>query len=401
MKNILFISFILTSTIIFAQTNLVENPHFKQTEKGKLKEAGMIEMASPWKSPTLAKSDLYVKDAKSFLANVPENEYGEEKPMEGEGYAGILAYSYKDKMPRTYLQGKLSKKLEAGKEYCVTFHVSLADLSKYACNYVGIALSDKEITANNSDMLSFDNAIVSKRLTVYEQQFYWIPVCGVYKAKGGEEYLTIGNFTPSEKLTTPKIKRPKGFYKPQKYDAYYYIDNVSVVAKEEVDKCNCDVVAGMENAKTVERDFTSDKSVQSKNVKIINTDGSAAGSQTKSKTVSTEALTEDVIDGMVINFNPKSFDMPSDGTSKLDKLIAYMKANKGTKIIVTGYIHSSESDVDKLDGKRVGTVYKYIVSQGVPKENVGRELGGENDIDDEDKLKNMRVEIMLDSQDEE
>ena len=183
MKNIFLASLIIITSSISAQNNLVENPNFKQTEKGKLKEGGMIQMASPWNSPTLAKSDLYVPGAKTFLASVPDNEYGAEKPMEGEGYAGVLAYSYKDKMPRTYLQGKLTQKLEAGKEYCVTFHVSLADLSKYACNYIGIALSDKAITANNSDLLSFDNAIVSKRLTVYEQQFYWTPVCGIYKAK--------------------------------------------------------------------------------------------------------------------------------------------------------------------------------------------------------------------------
>lgn len=401
MKNILLSSLVLASTIVFAQTNLVENPHFKQTEKGKLKEAGMIEMAAPWSSPTLVKSDLYVSGAKAFAADLPDNEYGSEKPMEEAGYAGVVAYSYKDKLPRSYLQGKLSKKLEAGKEYCVTFHVSLADLSKYACNYVGIALSDKAMTANNSDILSFDNAIVSKRLTVYEQQYYWTPVCGVYKAKGGEEFLTIGNFTPSEKLTTKKIKRPKGFYKPQKYDAYYYIDNVSVVLKEEVSSCNCDIIPGMENAKTVERDFSSDKDITSNTVKIINTDGTAAGSQAKSKGVVTEAATAESIDGMKINFDPKSFVMPADGTKKLDMLVAYMKANKDAKIIVTGYIHSSEADVDKLDGKRVGTVYKYIVSQGVPKERVDRELGGENDIDDEKRMENMRVEISLDIPEEE
>lgn len=392
MKNILLVTMVMATTLVFAQTNLVENPHFKQTEKGKLKEGGMIEMASPWVSPTLAKSDLYVPGAKTFLANVPDNEYGEEKPMEGEGYAGVLAYSYKDKMPRTYLQGKLSQKLEAGKEYCVTFHVSLADLSKYACNYIGIALSDKAITANNSDLLSFDNAIVSKRLTVYEQQFYWTPICGVYKAKGGEEYLTIGNFTPSEKLTTKKIKRPRGFTKPQKYDAYYYIDNVSVVAKEEVDKCNCDVIPGMENAKTVERDFTSEKSVQSKNVKIINTDGTTAGSATKanSKTANQSFNLDEIL---MLNFDPKSFVMTEEGTKKLDALVNFLKENKEIKISVIGYVDESESDVSKLDGRRVGTVYKYIVSQGVSKERIERNMGGVSPVDEKDKLKNMRVEI--------
>ncbi len=399
MKNILLASIVLVSGSLLAQTNLVENPHFKQTEK-KVKSKGQITAAGPWTSPTLVQADLYVTKTKVYDIGIPDNSYGEEKPMEKEGYAGIVAFSYKNKEPRSYLQTKLSKKLEAGKEYCVTYHVSLADLSKYACNYMGVALSDKAMTANNSEVLSFDNAIVSRRLTVYEQQFYWIPICGVYKAKGGEEYLTIGNFTPDEKLTLKKVKRPRGFTKPQKYNAYYYIDNVSVV--ENSGKCDCDVIDGMQNAKTVERDFSSEKSNEAKNVKIINTDGSTAGTATN-KAVATSATSES-IDGMVVNFDPKSFSMPADGTAKLDRLVAYLKENKDAKIVVSGYIDASETDTEKLDGRRVGTVYKYLVSQGIVKERIEREIGGDVAVDEKDKLKNMRVEITLvdsDSQEDE
>lgn len=390
MKNILIASLILASSTVLAQTNLVENPHFKQTEKKKIKGKGQISYAAPWTSPTLVQADLYVPKTKVYDIAVPENSYGEEKPMEKEGYAGIVAYSYKNKVPRGYLQTKLSKKLEAGKEYCVTYHVSLADLSKYACNYMGVALSSKAMTANNSDVLSFDNAIVSKRLTVYEQQFYWTPICGVYKAKGGEEYLTIGNFTPDEKLTLKKVKRPRGFTKPQKYEAYYYIDNVSVV--EKTGKCDCDVIPGMENAETVERDFSSDNSTnEHKNVKIINTDGTTAGSTTAAKTAAAASFNLDDI--LMINFDPKSFVMPKTGTKKLDALVVFLKANKDIKISVIGYIDASEAEVSKLDGRRVGTVYKYIVSQGISKERIVRNMGGDSPIDEKDKMKNMRVEI--------
>lgn len=392
MKNILLASLVLVSGSFFAQTNLVDNPHFKQTESKKVKGKGQITSAGPWTSPTLVQADLYVPKTKVYDIGIPDNSYGEEKPMEKEGYAGIVAFSYKNKEPRSYLQTKLSKKLEAGKEYCVTYHVSLADLSKYACNYMGVALSDKAMTANNSEVLSFDNAIVSRRLTVYEQQFYWIPICGIYKAKGGEEYLTIGNFTPDAKLTLKKVKRPRGFTKPQTYNAYYYIDNVSLV--ENSGKCDCDVIDGMQNAKTIERDFSSEKSNEAKNVKIINTDGSTVGNSVN-KTVAAAAGTSESLDGMVVSFNPKSFDMPADGAAKLDKLVVYLKENKDAKIVVSGYIDASEAETEKLDGRRVGTVYKYLVSQGVVKERIEREIGGDVPIDEKDKLKNMRVEITL------
>ena len=102
--------------------------------------------------------------------------------MKGTGYAGILAYSYKNKSPRSYLQVQLTEKLEAGKEYCVQYHVSLADLSKYACNHLAVAITDKAVTANNSDVLKVESFIESRKLKIYETQFYWTPICGVFKA---------------------------------------------------------------------------------------------------------------------------------------------------------------------------------------------------------------------------
>jgi len=387
------ITFILSFLAAQAQENLVPNFDFNTIIK-KVKMEGQIKYAEPWTSPTLASADLYVTKTKNYLVSVPANAYGEEKPMEGDNYAGILAFSYKNKEPRSYLQVKLTKPLEAGKTYCVTFNVSLADLSKYACNHLAIALSNEAITANNSDILQFDGAIESSRLKVYEKQFYWTPVCGKYTAKGGESFITIGNFTPTEKLQIKKIKRPRGFTKPQTYDAYYYVDNVSVVALAKTMKCDCDIIPGMENASTVTRDFNSDEDGKSKGgaVKIINTDGSLG----EADKATSNTLTNEKVDGMQISFNPKSFSIDESGIKKLDKVVAYMKKNSEQKLSLTGYIDASEAAILKLDGKRVSTVYKYIVSKGVAKERVARHMGGaEHPIDKKNILKNMRVAIKV------
>jgi OmpA-OmpF porin, OOP family len=394
MKNILLVILSIITTISFSQTNLVPNSDFKQVEK-KIKGVGQINVATPWTSPTLGLADLYVTKTKIYEIGVPVNAYGEEAPMEGDGYAGIVAYSYKNKVPRSYLQVKLTEKLEEGKEYCVKYHVSLADLSKYACDHLGIALTNEAMTANNSDVLQFESFIESTRLKVYEKQFYWTPICGKYKAKGGEEFITIGNFTADEKLTLAKVKRPRGFTKPQTYDAYYYVDNVSVVAYDEGDKCDCDVIPGMENAETVTRDFNSDKSVNTKTLKIINTDGSTVGKADGKTAVVAATASADDVDGMILEFNPKSYSIVGM-EKKLDKVVNYLKANADVKIIMTGYIDESESGEDKLDGKRVSSVYKYIVSKGVVKERIQRELGGDMAIDEKQKTKNMRVEIAID-----
>ena len=75
--------------------------------------------------------DLFSKKKESPIG-VPLNLYGKEHAKDGDNYAGIVAYSYNNKQPRTYLQSKLMKPLTGGIDYCVKFHLSLSDLSKYA-----------------------------------------------------------------------------------------------------------------------------------------------------------------------------------------------------------------------------------------------------------------------------
>ena len=387
--RLLFTTLSLFNIVAYAQDNLVPNYDFQLIEK-KVKEKGSIELAIPWTSPTLAKADLYVQTTKNYAISVPENAYGEEKPMKGDNYAGIVAYSYKGKIPRSYLQVKLTDALKAGEEYCVTVNISLADLSKYACNYIGVAISDKALTVNNSEVFQYDAQILSRKLVVYEKQYYWTPVCGVYKAKGGEQFITIGNFTPDEKLQVKKVKRPRGFTKPQTYDAYYFVDNVSVLPVEKARKCDCDAAEGMEGAETVSRSFSSSENAKLKD-KIINTDGSVGPGVDLGNNSSNTG-----IDGLIIPFKPKTNTIVGNPAAIMGEVVTYLKANPKDKIMISGYIDASEKDIDKLDGKRVGTVYKYLVSKGVSKERIKREIGGaDTPVDEKNATKNMRVEIKL------
>lgn len=387
MKNIFSFIFGLTiSSTLFAQTNLVPNHNF-QTANKKTKEKGQINMASPWISPTLAQADLYLKSSKNSLISIPANSYGSEDPMEGDNYAGFLAYSYKAKVPRTYLQVKLTQQLKEGEEYCVTFHVSLADLSKFATNYIGAYLSNDAVSANNDGILQFEPQIVSRRLSVYEKQFYWTPICAKYKAKGGEEYLTIGNFTPEEKLKITKVKRPQGFNSPQTNDAYYYLDNVIVVSAKDVEKCDCDFIPGVDDMETVNSTFKSDATSLENKVKIIDSYGSST---------TTVGSTSDTKKGenFTILFESKKIDLSAKATKDIDQLVDFMKANPTIKVMLAGYIDESEKSEDKLDGRRVGAVYKYIVSKGVVKENVLREIKGTEGAQ-KDVAKNMKVEVKI------
>lgn len=373
-RTSLLIVIVLLSLVVKSQDNLIPNPLFGDVEK-KVKSEGQIELAAPWISPTLAPADLYVSNTKNALIGIPENAYGEEKPMEGDNYAGFVAYGYKGKESRSYLQAKLLNKLEAGNEYCVTFHVSLADLSKYATNYLGAYLSKDAVSANNTDPMQFEAQIVSRKLTVYEKQYYWVPVCGKFKAEGGEEYITIGNFTPDEKLELKKVKRPRGFTSPQTYDAYYYIDNISLVELADGDKCDCDATPGMENAETVSRNFNSDANGAATKTKIIGSYGNAVGNASAGQSVGN-------VNKFDISFDPKSFSIVGDATKKLDLLVAKLKEDTESKINVSGYYDASEKEIEKLDAKRVMSVYKYLVSKGVKADRIERKMEGQGSSDD-------------------
>lgn len=370
----------------YAQENLVPNHDFQQVEK-KVKEEGQINMAIPWVSPTLAPADLYTKDTRNGNVGAPENAYGEEKPMEGDNYAGFMAYSYKNKESRSYLQVQLKQKLEAGKKYCVTMNVSLADLSKYATSHIGMAVTKNAISANNTDILKVEKQIISKKLKIYEQQYYWVSVCGVFTAEGDEEFLTIGNFTPDESLKLEKVKRPRGFSKPQLYDAYYYVDNISVVETGKPSECDCDTDPAMKNVETVSRNFSSDNNPSANKVKIVGTHGDEVNANTPSVSGKIENLND-----VNISFLANSYAI-DESVEYLDKIIAYLKANKNVKIKMIGHNDASEKE-ERLDGKRLAAVYKYLLSKGVARERIEREMKGADDpADKNDPLKNMRVEI--------
>ena len=140
----------MMSTVSFAQggENIVPNGSFESIDK-KPKRLGSIESANSWVSPTGARADLFVSTKVEDI-NVPMNVYGKETAKEGENYAGVLAYSYGNKIPRTYVMTKLDAPMKKGMSYCVKFNVSLSEASKYAVNNMAATFSKKAFEAFSS-----------------------------------------------------------------------------------------------------------------------------------------------------------------------------------------------------------------------------------------------------------
>ncbi len=351
--------------------NLVPNASFEVLSK-KVKELGAIHHAEPWKSATLAAADLYSPKCKKGPAGAPANHLGKEDALTGEHYAGFRAYSYKDKLPRSYVYVELKEPLKAGKEYCVTFNVSFADLSKYAVNNLAAHLSEEPLTAKNTGILEAKSDVMQRTNRIFEKQYYWEAICSTYKAKGGEKYLTIGNFRPTLDTKFKKVKKSREFTKPQSYDGYYYLDDVSV--KEDVPgTCTCEKNPG--GRTTIEkRTFESDPDDQPMGLKKIH--------------------------NYTIYFDEGQAALKDVYHQDLEKAAATLIDSKETSIKVIGYIDGSENDVDQLGDRRATNVAKYLESKGVPATRIEATSMGTDDPADSSgsaagKKKNMRVKIVV------
>ena len=105
--------------------------------------------------------------------------------------------------------------LEKDSSYYVEFYVSLSEKSNYSSKMIGAYFSENEIKVNNSKRLKFTPQIKNESFVV--DTLNWVKISGVYKAKGDEQFLIIGNFG----------KNKTKFDKEQLF-AYYYLDDVCV-----------------------------------------------------------------------------------------------------------------------------------------------------------------------------
>lgn len=336
----------IASFSLFAQgDNLIENGSFEATS-GKIRKLGSIENATGWTAPTGMKSDLFAPGAK-----LPEigstNVYGSETAKEGENYAGIVAYSYNDKMPRTYLSTKLLTPLKKGMRYCVQFHVSLAESSKYASGNIGVNFSSRGFSTAEKASIIDETHVLTENNKVFTGMYSWDKVCGIYTATGGEKVLTIGNFTNNGTVKTDKIsKKPADFKGAQIIAAYYYIDDVSVVMLKPGDDCGCGSnVAEVEVANIVYQQS------------FVPTDKMSAAQKIESQTV---------------YFGYGKDNLTDAANTTLDLIAKEMLANKALKLQIKGHNDSMEDEMAlkktifaDMDQKRLDAVIDYLKEKGV------------------------------------
>ena len=380
-----FSSIGLMSFIVKAQNeNLVQNGSFESLE-GKLKSIGCIENAVGWTSPTGVRADVFTP-SKTLDINVPENIYGKEEAKDGTNYAGIVAFSYGDAIPRSYLMTKLTTPLKKGAKYCVKFNLSLAETSKYASNQIGVNFAAKPFGTDAKTAIIDKTQVLDFKNKIFSGLYNWEQVCATYIAEGGEKFLTIGNFTSNENTKNEKNKKDPKMKNAQVTAAYYYIDDVSVIMLVEDVVCDCE--GGQ-----------SDDSNYSNTIyqKVINSNDKMSAKE------KIELNTE------YFGFG-KSNLIPSSLVS-LDLISILMIENPNLKLEIFGHSDEMEDKLSKekpqfveIANRRVNEVMKYLISKGVSESRlIGSTVGisepnseiSEGDDDDLKLAKNRRVSFKV------
>lgn len=216
--------------------NLVPNPGF-ETTLGAPTVAGQWSLAQPWLGLN-GTADLYVRNQTSLpvvpcdVINIPSNVAGYcNERNNGKNYMGLqfdLLNGY-----REYISVPLAIPLVAGGVYRLEFYAQLADSARFACNSLGMLLTNNIPTQPGTGAINFPPHLESSAQITDTNN--WTLVTGMYQAFGGENYVTLGVFRDDNDPVLQKTNYGTRNSNCSSIDnsAYYFIDDV-VVRKVDV-----------------------------------------------------------------------------------------------------------------------------------------------------------------------
>lgn len=217
------LSFITLSITFGFSQNLVPNPGFEDTLGCPSTFYGIQDgYAADWFQPTLGTSDLF-----TVCAEVPQSFIGYQFPNSGYAYAGFVASCHADYSCssnndyREYLSVRLNESLEPGITYYCKLSISRADSSHYA-NKFGVLFSD---SIHQGNYVNLPYIPQYETTTPHINSLTWTNYSFSFIATGGEDFLTIGNFSDDDNSDSIYIGGGNPFDEYYK-NAHYYVDDV-------------------------------------------------------------------------------------------------------------------------------------------------------------------------------
>ena len=200
MKRILLIFSVALCSIIQikAQSNLVLNPSFEDYYDTSYIGLGSFSVGwvNDWSDPNRGSSDLYVPHSGGELHTPPSAYNGYEYPHTGYCFAGLVFLDLAGSNFYEYIQGSFRNPLLAGQSYGIECYVSNADAYPNCINDLGFYFSPTKITYTGGGKLPFIPQYANPVSNPIDTRIGWQRITGSYTALGGEQFVSIGNFTP-------------------------------------------------------------------------------------------------------------------------------------------------------------------------------------------------------------
>ena len=351
--------------------NLIYNGGFELYKKCP-NDFSEIEKALGWKMPSEGTSDYFNSCSKSSICSIPKNHAGSAYAKSGTAYAGVaMAFDSSPDFRYEFIQTKFTDALKKNGYYCLSFFVQRAKISTVDYSSFSSLISCEKIKIKNWNFIDRNDLgsnIYLKKSIDYTKNSLWIPICIAFKAKGGENYLTIGYDKFIDRL------KSNNKFKNKEQKLFYYIDDVSLVEIKDSSECVCNEL------KPVKKDSVKVGLVKSyydsANVKAF------------------------VLNNLVFESN-KSKLLPASNM-ELDKLVNYLKTNPTKTIELFGYTDNTGKELDnlKLSEARVKSVADYLINKGIETKRITfKGYGSKNSIKPNDtelnKAKNRRVEFKI------
>jgi outer membrane protein OmpA-like peptidoglycan-associated protein len=342
--------------------NLVPNSGFEAFVKcpaGHLVYGDVFSLPG-WFSPNIGTPD-YFNTCSKRESHPSINWAGRCEGYSGNAYAGIISFMT-NRPYREYLGVQLTAPLDSGVTYSLQFSFMLSSYSKISSGHLAMLVSDKKLKVTHDKPMTFTPTIMAMPDSgIVKQTGGWQTMSGDYVAKGGEQYVYIGNFSTAQAVPFYKIKFG-GNHEPMLSTAsYYYIDDV--VVQPQV-KFIPDIPIVVEDTNP----FETDSLIVLKNVQ----------------------------------FAYNSVELNNISEVELSRLIKFLQANPRANIEILGHTDDQGSDQynNQLSLRRARSVVKFLIESGINKNRMkasgfGKTLPLINSTDEMARSINRRVEVKL------
>jgi hypothetical protein len=261
MKCKVLLLLILLLPFIANSQNLVPNPSFEEYLACPYSGTEFHSQVVNWYSWQGTPDYFHVcsNDIEGFVG-VPINSLGNQFPIMGEAYSGMLNYSHSFTDAREYIACPLIETFEIGESYYVMFYASFYKGGEYvyahcAIDRLGIRFFqdpppytpqewDNPYEPENTADIEFNELLVDS--------INWVLIEGWFEADLAYNWMALGNFYDDDHTDTLQLGDPNKCY------AYYYVENVCI-AKNASD---CDYLKQLQ-------DITSTYQVEETNVEVF------------------------------------------------------------------------------------------------------------------------------------